>query len=85
MDYFAEHTLPCHIERKKLKKVIAAVFKHHTVLFCLFGRLDKLPCFIKCTAQRDFTRNMFSVLHGIEGHRGVKDPWRAYIYKVKVR
>jgi hypothetical protein len=65
MDYFSEKPLPCHIKRKQLKKIIAAIFHHHAVLTGLLGCFYELPALINSYGCRNFNADMFPMLHGI--------------------
>ena len=43
MENVPEQSLPGHVERRQLEEIVNAVFEHHAVLSCLFGRIYQLP------------------------------------------
>ena len=84
MDNIAEKPLPRHVDREHFEEVVTAVFQHHAMLLCSFGRFHQLPTFIDRLRRRYFRHCVFAVFHGIYRYWCVQIPMGADVYQINI-
>ena len=76
---------PCHVERKKLRLAVAAVFEHHAVAARLLARLHLLPELFDSERTGHLGEHMLAVEHGAHVDRMVRFPVGDGIHNIHVR
>lgn len=82
---FTEQALSCHVQRGQGKGIIATVFQHDAVAAGAFGGVYQLPALGYGHGGGHFDGNMLTLLHGVGGHRGMRQPVRTYDDEVDIR
>ncbi len=84
MKYLSEKTVPGHVQRRQLEKVVNAVLQHHAVFTRTLGRVHNLPYLFQRHGCRNFTSNVLALFHRIKHHLGMVLPVRHDVYQVDV-
>ena len=81
----SEESLTMHFEHLEVEHIVAAVLCHEAVALRPFGCGHQLAALLNRCGSRHFHGHVFAVVHGIDGHFGMRVPFGADVHEVDVR